>query len=59
MTKCISANPQRSGYIVTKVGLNVQTRAPKIQEQGDSAQFETKCDNRFDDPSYYYGTVTP
>lgn len=62
MTKCISANAQKSGRIVTKVGvcnaagLTTHVRDPKIQEQGDSAEFETRCTDRFDDPSYYYGS---
>ncbi len=65
MTKCISANAQKSGKIVTKVGvcnaagLTTHVRDPKIQQQVDSTQFETQMTSRFDDPSYYYGTVTP
>lgn len=61
MTKCISANAQKSGRIVTRVptcnaaGLTTHVRDPKIQQQGDSTQFEAKYDNRFDDVRYYSG----
>lgn len=60
-TKCIDANAQKSGRIVTKVGtcnaagLTTHVRDPKIQEQVDSTAFETKYTSRFDDPRYYTG----
>ena len=61
MTTCISSNAQVSGRVVTKVsvcnanGLTTHKRDPKINEQINSAAFNTKYTNRFDDPRYYAG----
>lgn len=64
MTKCIAANDQVSGRVVTQVrvcnavGLTQQTVDPKINKQVDSGAFETKYSNRFDDPRYYAGDTS-
>lgn len=61
LTTCISANPQRSGYAVTKIptcnaaGLTTHVVAAKINRQINSAQFEIKYTSRFDEPRYYSG----
>jgi len=58
IVKAITANPIKNGTLilsVTRTGLydkadNHVKNTPAI------GSIETKYDNRFDDPSYYYGT---
>lgn len=53
-TKCISANPERSGQAVTRMP-NTQTFVvlPKINNQCPSARLDAKYDNRFNHRAYY------
>lgn len=60
INKVISANPIKNGTALvscTKTG-EYSTLDTSVNNSPTIADIQSKYDNRFDDPSYYYGAVT-
>lgn len=59
--KAISANPIKNGTTLVSCTFTGEysTLETYVKNKPSISDIENKYDNRFDDPSYYYGCVTP